>query len=177
MIPAQRHDPLRGGFLILMLIAFTSIILGLSVTFYLYCQRGMDDSQIAVRIVQRRLALQGAINALYSAASLTALDPLGLGTTVDLDVPSALSRTKNLGWYRIRLATASYTPAPAGVNLANSVFVTAGSGPSNGDTSWDVAGKWRYEYRVWYLVEMTSATTPMTPKQILPVFPPPAGQW
>jgi hypothetical protein len=174
MIPLQRHDPLRGGFLILMLIAFTSIILGLSVTFYLYCKRGMDDSHVAVRIVQRRLALQAAINALYSAANLT---PYATGVTVDLDVPG-LPRTRNLGWYRIRQATAAYSPAPVGIDLTKSVFVTAGSGPSNGvPDPPNFTASWRYEYRVWYLVEMNASVAPMRPKQILPVFPPPAGQW
>jgi hypothetical protein len=162
----------RGGFLILMLIAFSSIILGLSVTFYLYCTRGIDDSQVAVRIAQRRLALQAAMNALYSAPDVSLY--AGTGMTVDLEIP-AIKRTKNLGWYRIRKADSTYVP-PAGIDLANSVFVTAGSGPSGGDTTWDNPAAWQNEYRTWYFVEMTAATAG-APKQILPVFPPPAGFW
>jgi hypothetical protein len=51
----------RSGFMILMLIAFTSIILGLSVTFYSYCKRSSDSSAQAVKLVNQRLALAGAL--------------------------------------------------------------------------------------------------------------------
>ena len=158
----------RSGFLILMLIAFTSIILGLSVTFYLYCNRGVDDSQVAVRIAQRRLALQAAMNALYAAPNISTY--AGAGVLVDLEVPS-IRRTKNLGWYRIRQANAAYV-VPAGINLANCVFITAGSGPSGGNPAWNDPSGWAYEYRTWYLVEMTAATAGV-PKQVRHVTPAP----
>lgn len=171
----------RSGFLILMLIAFSSIILGLSVTFYLYCSRGTQDSQVAVRIAQRRLAFQGAINAIYAVP-----DPAAYvaGITVDLE-DSAVPRSKRLGWYRIRKADATYMTNNAsdkafvGMDPANCLFVTAGTGPSNGDPSWNETADWRYELRRWYVVEMEPPFTPPfnIPKRVHSLFPPPPGLW
>jgi hypothetical protein len=60
----------RSGFMILMLIAFTSIILGLSVTFYSYCKRSSDSSAQAVKLVNQRLALAGALQYITSFSAL-----------------------------------------------------------------------------------------------------------
>jgi len=163
-----------------MLIAFTSIILGLSVTFYFYCSRGMQDSQVAIRIAQRRLAFQGAINAIYAIPDSNDLSAFTAGTTVDLE-EATIARTKRLGWYRLRKADAAYMSANAakfpGLVASNCLFVTAGTGPSNGDPSWDNPDAWRYELRRWYVVELEAASAPAIPKRIWPIFPAPPGVW
>jgi len=160
---AVSHQSSRAGFMILMLIAFTSIILGLSVTFYLYCSRGMEDGRIAIKIANQRLALRGAIN--YLAALSPALpapppctrpnaNPLLYATPVTVDLNGTTARSAKLGWYRIRQSS-----------VANFVYVTVGVGPSNGiqtPTAGSPAGwtddSWHDEYRTWYHVELDAMT-------------------
>lgn len=171
----QRHlDPLRGGFLILMLIAFTSIILGLSVTFYVYCKRGMEDSQISVRIAQERLALNGALQYVNSRIATMAAGGDAANTKFSLPATdqswfklqdTSISRTRSLGWFRVSAAdnayvTANYLVAPFNVSdPTKCVFVGAGCGISGGkqikssDPEWIQTNYWRYEARSWYLVE------------------------
>lgn len=170
-------SPCRGGFLLLMLIAFTSIILGLSVTFYMYCKRGLDDSQIAVRIAQQRLALASAMGQIY-ASSYSGLPPI---TWREMEY-SDLSHTTNLGWYRIAKATNAYVTAhPLVFGACNPLYtfvVTAGTGPSRGDPSTTISDdRWRYELRTWYAVGL-GADAGITMEHVFPILPKPAdGEW
>ena len=138
----------RSGFLLLMLVAFTSIILGLSVTFYLYCTRNLDDSRMAVQLANQRLALRAAINYLANPPGNARSDKYS--SAVEKDLQGASGRSKRLGWYRIKQA-----------GIANSVYVTAGCGPSDGvqkpttgnPADWNDA-HWAFELRSWYLIEL-----------------------
>jgi hypothetical protein len=170
--------------MILMLIAFTSIILGLSVTFYVYCKRGMEDSTIAVRISNQRLALRAAINYLSQVTSGTAVygnaDALKYATAKIVDLNGSSPRGQFLGWYRIKQTSG-----------ADQLYVTAGSGPSNGI---DIIGgetappnwtdeKWNAELRAWYLVKINPASYSgaglypaiLSLQQVNP--PPASGSW
>ena len=62
MLLMPQKNRSRSGFMLLMLIAFTSIILGLATTFYFYCKRSQDDGSIAVKLVNQRLALTAALD-------------------------------------------------------------------------------------------------------------------
>ena len=150
----------RSGFMLLMLIAFTSIILGLSVTFYVYCKRSMEDSHMAVKIANQRLALRAAINyvsqvtsgaAIYGNADYNSYVTNGV-KIVDLNGSSP--RGLSLGWYRIKQA-----------GVADQLYITAGTGPSNGwggtpepqPANW-TDGKWNDELRGWYLVNVRAGS-------------------
>ena len=163
----------RGGFLILMLIAFSSIILGLAVTFYLYCKRGMDDGRVAIQIANQRLALRAAINYLAktdgalapSPAKRPFANPALYAAPITIDINGPTPRSQKLGWYRIRQSS-----------TANFVYVTAGVGPSNGvqsPTSGSPAGwsddLWQNEYRAWYHVELDAAAAALASP---PPYPP-----
>lgn len=171
----------RSGFLLLMLIAFTSIILGLSTTFYLYCRRGLDDSLVAVRIAQQRLALAAAI---YKVNSSSDISVFATPTWVKMEF-SDQPLTKNLGWYRIAKATNAYISAnmaafgnlPA-ANLDYTLVVTSGTGPSRGDPATTIEpDKWRYELRTWYVVSLNS-NVGTSFAHIYPMLPKPDdGQW
>ena len=166
-----------------MLIAFTSIILGLSTTFYVYCQRGMEDSQAAVRLAQQRLALNAALSYALSRATVPpyAGPPMSAvlaaaGTPQSLFVlqDPTIPRTKSLGWFRIVAAdaayvTANYMGAPYNVTSAdNCGFITAGAGQLAGqqlksnDPLWKDTSLWKDELRSWYLVEF-DALPPVPP--------------
>lgn len=171
----------RSGFLILMLIVFTSIILGLSTTFFLYCRRGLDDSQIAVRIAQQRLSLASAIGKIYATPDISVFaTPMWVKMEYS-DQPL----TKNLGWYRIAKATNAYVSAnvaafgnlPA-TNWDYTLIVTSGTGPSRGDPATTItADKWRYELRTWYIVSLNS-NLGTSLDHVYPMLPKPAdGQW
>ena len=170
----RKLNSLRGGFLLLMLIAFTSIILGLSVTFYVYCKRGMEDSQISVRIAQERLALNGALQ--YVNTQIATMSGSGAASTTKFAPPAnnlswfklqdtSISRTRSLGWFRVSTATSAYVTAnymstPFNVSDATKcVFIAAGCGISGGkqimssDPEWTQATYWQYESRSWYLAE------------------------
>jgi len=171
----------RSGFMILMLIAFTSIILGLSVTFYVYCKRGMDDSSVAVRLANQRLAFAGALSyvAGRTLASPGAVTPTFYASSGDLNrislQDSSLNRTKRLGWFRVAYADQTYLgtmTVPAGTDRTRCLFVTTGVGPSGGTLSPLSQTNWAYEMRAWYLVEMNG--TPLcTVKRCINIFPPP----
>lgn len=181
----------RSGFLLLMLIAFASILLGLATTFYYYTSRGMDDSQMAVRLAQQRLALSGALNYITGKPTTpTLLIPFAAGTFYPPSgdnnaVPMALTsiqRTQRMGWFRVAQANASYLAADptwsaAGYNGGNSVFITAGTGPSSGKILTPNAKEWSLELRSWYLVQLeldASVPPKYKVKKMVSVFPPPA---
>ena len=136
-----------------MLVAFTSIILGLSVTFYLYCTRNLDDSRMAVQLANQRLALRAAIN--YLVTPYQNAQSTKYATALATDLQGASGRSKRLGWYRIKQAA-----------VANKVYVTAGCGPSDGVQSpttgspadWSDAN-WAFELRSWYLIELNPGAT------------------
>ncbi len=179
----------RSGFLLLMLIAFASILLGLATTFYYYTGRGMDDSQLAVRLAQQRLALSGALNYLITKTPASIPFPVspaeifypssGDANAVQLAL-STIPRTQRMGWFRIAQANATYLAAnpiwsAAGYNGGNSVFVTAGTGPSNGKILTASAQEWPLELRSWYLVQLElDASLKYQIKKMTSVFPPPA---
>lgn len=167
--------------MILMLIAFTSIILGLSVTFYTYCKRGMDDSAVAIRLANQRLAFAGVLNyvqsrttALSGAVTPTFYASSGDANRVSLQ-DSTLSRTKRLGWFRVAYADQTYLATmtvPLGTDLTRCLFVTTGVGPSGGALAPLSQTNWAYEMRAWYLVEMNLAS-PYSVKRCISIFPPP----
>lgn len=177
---AARPSHSRGGFMILMLIAFTSIILGLATTFYMYCSRGMDDSQAAVRIAQQRISLNAALQYAMTRATL---DPAGLTafypSSNDMNaIPlrlDTLNRTQRLGWFRIAKANTAYVGTMGlGAIISDTsrcVFITAGVGPSGGKVTPTADIDWRYELRSWYLAEFNGGLP--TIRKIVPVFPVP----
>ena len=170
----------RSGFMLLMLIAFTSIILGLSVTFYAYCKRGMDDSAISIRLANQRLAFAGALTYVQArtfasgGAVASAFFPSsGDQNRISLQ-DSTLARTKRLGWFRVAYADQTYLATmtvPAGTDLSRCVFVTTGVGASGGTLTLSQKD-WAYELRDWYLVEMRS-TPPFNVIRCINIFPPP----
>lgn len=193
-----KKNPTRAGFLLLMLIAFASILLGLATTFYYYTSRGMEDSQVAVRLAQQRLALSSALNyitAKIPTSPATVLPPIVGGTplasfysssgnpnapdagnAVQLSLAS-VPRTNRMGWFRIARADDVYTPAnwPT-YDSSNSVFITAGVGPSGGKVVPTNPNDWQFELRSWYLAKLEIAGTgKYIIKTITPVFPPPAN--
>ena len=176
----MRNNPTRSGFLLLMLIAFASILLGLATTFYYYTSRGMDDSQTAVRLAQQRLALAAALkyfagkvpNGSLSIPIGTFYASSGDGNAMTMSLPG-IPRTQRMGWFRIALANNAYMTANAGIwpgcNDTNSVFITAGNGPSEGKMTPVNPNDWQFELRSWYLLKLNPPTYTLTP-----VFPPPA---
>ncbi len=174
----------RSGFMLLMLIAFASIILGLATTFYAYCQRGISDSQIAVRIAQRQLALSTAIGKIYNNALLlntpTPANQYATTYVGQLSVNS-VKRSANLGWYRISKANAAYVLSNSAkffnataLTQDNFLIITAGTGPSRGDRSWNNSDLWPSELRSWYILELKpSAISPIEiVKRAGALFPP-----
>lgn len=102
-----------------MLIAFSSIILGLSVTFFVYCQHSKSDGFLAAKVAQQRLSLHAALN--YSMEQLlkagTSVYGINFsdslknpGAIVDLEDPGD-RRTLRQGWFRIALADQTYLAA------------------------------------------------------------------
>ncbi len=170
----------------LMLIAFTSIILGLATTFYLYCKRGLDDSQIAMRLANQRLAFSGALAYTQSLAQLNAADIYAAIHPGHLFAPivvslqdSTLARTKRLGWFRVAYADPTYvSTALAGILVSDNtrcVFVTSGVGPSAGLAEPASEKDWQYEIRSWYLVEFNMAGFPARCVNLSAA--PPLGAW
>lgn len=180
----MRTTDQRAGFMMLMLIAFTSIILGLATTFYLYCKRGMDDSQIAMRIANQRLAFAGALEYVQRRLTMPLQPPATPLTTFfypssgDLNAislqNSTLSRTKRLGWFRVALADQAYMTSQMGGFLVSNpqrcVFVTTGIGPSQGTVATLSDKDWQYELRSWYLVELKDDGNLL---RYVSLFPPP----
>ena len=164
-----------------MLIAFTSIILGLSVTFFAYCKRGMEDSSTAVRLANERLAFAGVLNYVQQRtfASGGAVTPTFYASSGDSNKialqDSTLPRTKRLGWFRVAYADQTYLATmavPAGTILNRCLFVTSGVGPSGGSLAPLSQTNWAFEMRSWYLVEMESVS-PYSVKRCINIFPPP----
>lgn len=189
MRPVRNISPTRGGFLLLMLIAFTSIILGLATTFYVYCQRGLDNSQVSVRLAQQRLALNAAMAYVvgravgFSSPSSTVLSPSGSAQSLFVLQDPTIARTKSLGWFRVAAADAAYvganfTTGPyAGTVAANCAFITAGVGSlagqqivsdTNPNSVWNDTRQWGNELRSWYLVELDPA--PIAPATAIKRF-------
>ncbi len=183
MIPI-RHSHTRSGFLLLMLIAFASILLGLATTFYYYTSRGMDDSQTAVRLAQQRLALAGALNYVTSKVLPAPAIPIPAGTfypssgdgnAVQLSI-SSVPRTLRMGWFRVALANTAYTTTnypPSNSLGSDSVYITAGTGPSGGKMSPTNGNDWQFELRSWYLARLSVVAGKYTIVSLTPVFPPP----
>ncbi len=172
----MRANPSRQGFLILIMIAFSSILLGLATTFFVYCSKSLDASGEAVRYAQSRIALHGALaytmNAIrmqpntsnlsaaikdYSSAiTYSALLNAGCFPFDDATNP----RTKKGGFMRI-------SAVPGALNLTNfidlnpvgtapasqrsvSVYLTVGSGPSGGDLNVNSSPVTPLEFRRCY---------------------------
>jgi hypothetical protein len=153
----MRKNPTRQGFLILIMIAFASILLGLATTFFIYCTKALDSSSEAVRYAQSRIALHGALNYVYyqlNAAQDTYLlsDAIPGLVQLSFDVPG-VGRAKKMGYARIALVTtAALTyemqdldgspdlgvpplPLPPGPPLDIEFNVTVGAGPWQGNTA------------------------------------------
>ena len=159
----MRANPTRQGFLILIMIAFSSILLGLATTFFIYCSKALDSSAEAVRYAQSRIALHGALaytmnairarpntsNLLAAIADYSGSPPIlngGWFKFDDMSSPQNMRATKG-GYMRISavpgalgnatafnvLNTPTLSPAPGGTPVE--VYLTVGSGPSGGDLS------------------------------------------
>ena len=176
----MRANPSRRGFLILIMIAFSSILLGLATTFFIYCSKSLDSSGEAVRYAQSRIALHGALaytmNAIrtqpntsnLSAAIINYSSAISYSTLLNAGCftfdNAANPRTKKGGFMRISavpdaLNTTSFdTLNPVGTPIASqrsvSVYLTVGSGPSGGDLNVASSPVTPLEFRRCYKFEI-----------------------
>jgi hypothetical protein len=109
-----KANPTRQGFLILIMIAFASILLGLATTFFVYCSKSLDASGEAVRYAQSRIALHGALNYVFrtfnqaaDTTTLSTLFPTSSPVIISFDSTEGNPRAMKMGYARIALVANS----------------------------------------------------------------------
>ena len=110
----MKANPTRQGFLILIMIAFASILLGLATTFFIYCSKCLESSGDAVRYAQSRIALHGALNYVFKtlnqASDSTVLNTLFPATgIISFDSSEGNPRAIKMGYARIAPISDSFT--------------------------------------------------------------------
>jgi hypothetical protein len=149
-----------------MMIAFASIILGLSVTFFLYCQRGKEESLFSVKVAQQRMALHAALNYCRARldASVVPTTPVSqlfyAATLYGEKLETANIRSKRAGWFRIAWAEKEYvTTMTLPTPLSTGLEIGSGSTPTPYDS---VAGTGSDGLQTLDLIQL--GTSPADPK-------------